>query len=145
MFDVGVSKNYSSSINIICVTETWSTDRDFKNNSKRGWHSNIFIEWYKIQNNRRPFCFWWRHRICYYWNRKQEVQRLQAFAFPVVTCKIKVKKKALGVKSEEGICTKLWLSSGLKVTVQNESPKQSLPKVTSETVVQENICVEVPF
>ena len=49
----------------------------------------------------------------------------------------------------------------LKAVVQKESPKQSLPKVTSEAAVcrcsskemfleisqysQENICVEVPF
>ena len=58
----------------MCVTETWSADNDIKNNSnfhlpnfdfihqerktgKKGCHSNICKESYKIQNNERPFCF----------------------------------------------------------------------------------------
>ena len=66
--------NCSNSFNMICVTETWSTDNDIKNNSnfylpnfdfihqerktgKREWHSNICKESYKIQNNKRSFCF----------------------------------------------------------------------------------------
>ena len=30
---------------------------------KRDWHSNIFKEWYKIQSNKIPFCFWWRQCV----------------------------------------------------------------------------------
>ena len=64
--------NCSNSFNLICVTETWSTDNHIKNSSnfhlqnfihqerktgKRGQHSNICKESYKIQNNKRSFCF----------------------------------------------------------------------------------------
>ena len=66
--------NCSNSFNIICVTETWCTNNDIKNNSnfhlpnfdfvhqerntgKKGWQSNICKESNKIQNNERPFCF----------------------------------------------------------------------------------------
>ena len=47
--------------------------------------------------------------------QKQEVQGLQAFAFPVVIVSDKHyeinqgSKKSLGVKFKESICTKLWL------------------------------------
>ena len=65
--------NCSNSFNIIGVTEAWSTDNNVKNSSnfhlpnfihqerktgkKRGQHSNICKESYKIQNNKRSFCF----------------------------------------------------------------------------------------
>ena len=57
-------------------------------------------------------------------------------------------KENLGVKIKEGICAKLCLkfsltvagffviSMVLKATAQKESPKQSIPKVTSEAAVR---------
>ena len=65
--------NFSNSFNIICVTETWSTDNDLNNSSafdlpnfdfihqerrtgKKGGGILIY-ESNKIQNNKRSFCF----------------------------------------------------------------------------------------
>ena len=60
--------NCSNFFNIMCVTETWSTDNDIKNNSN--FHLPNFglihqekklakkwVESHKIQNDKRNLCF----------------------------------------------------------------------------------------
>ena len=80
--------NCSSSFNINCVTETWSTDNDFKNNSNFNFPNFDFIHKERKTGKKEGgiliylmnekilkiikdlSVFWWRQWMCYCWNRQ---------------------------------------------------------------------------